>query len=55
MSPLVRCMLISHEFIHVLQHLQGDLRDVQPLGWLTEHPEPIPQETDAYGCQWRVA
>ena len=32
MSPLVRCMLISHEFIHVLQHLQGDLRGLPPLG-----------------------
>ena len=54
MSPLVRCMLISHEFIHVLQHLQGDLRGVPPLGWTTEHPDPIPQEAEAYGHQHRV-
>ena len=44
MSPEVRCMLISHEFINVLQHLQGDLRGVPPLGWTTEHPDPSPQE-----------
>ena len=54
MSPLVRCMLIAHEFIHVLQHLQGDLRGVPPLGWTTEHPDPIPQEAEAYGHQHRV-
>lgn len=54
MSPLVRCMLISHEFIHVLQHLEGDLRGVPPLGWTTEHPDPIPQEAEAYGHQHRA-
>ena len=54
MRPEVRCMLISHEFIHVLQHLQGDLRGVPPLGWTTEHPDPIPQEAEAYGHQQRV-
>ena len=54
MSPEVRCMLISHEFIHVLQHLQGDLRGVPPLGWTTEHPDPIPQEAEAYGHQERA-
>ena len=51
MSPEVRCILISHEFIHVLQHLQGGLRGVPPLGWTTEHPDPIPQEAEAYGHQ----
>ena len=51
MSPLVRCMLISHEFIHVLQHLHGDLRGVPPLGWTTGHSDPIPQEAEAYGHQ----
>ena len=54
MRPEVRCMLISHEFIHVLQHLQGDLRGVPPLGWTTEHPDPIPQEAEAYGHQQRA-
>ena len=54
MSPEVRCMLISHEFIHVLQHLQGDLRGVPPLGWTTEHPDQIPQEAEAYGHQQRA-
>ena len=51
MSPLVRCQLVSHEFIHVLQHLHGNLRGVPPLGWTNEHPDPIPQEAEAYGHQ----
>ena len=51
MSPLVRCQLVSHEFIHVLQHLHGNLRGVLPLGWTNEHPDPIPQEAEAYGHQ----
>lgn len=33
MSDQVRCMLVTHEFIHVLQHLHGDLKGVPPLGW----------------------
>ena len=54
MSPLVRCMLISHEFIHVLQHLHGELRGVPPLGWTNEHPDSILQEAEAYGHQQRA-
>lgn len=54
MSPVVRCLLISHEFIHVLQHLQGDLRGVPTLGWSNAHPDPIPQEAEAYGHQQRA-
>ena len=54
MTPLVRCMLISHEFIHVLQHLKGDLRGVPPLGWISDHPDPTPQEAEAYGHQQRA-
>ena len=54
MSPVVRCMLISHEFIHVLQHLQGNLRGVPTLGWSSAHPDPIPQEAEAYGHQQRA-
>jgi len=54
MSPLVRCMLISHEFIHVLQHLHGELRGVPPLGWTNEHPDPLPQEAEAYDHQHRA-
>lgn len=54
MSPVVRCLLISHEFIHVLQHLHGDLRGVPALGWSNAHPDPIPQEAEAYGHQQRA-
>ena len=54
MSPVVRCLLISHEFIHVLQHLQGDLRGVTTLGLSSLHPDPIPQEAEAYGYQQRA-
>ena len=54
MSPVVRCLLISHEFIHVLQHLHGDLRGVPTLGWRNAHPDPIPQEAEAYGHQQRA-
>ena len=54
MSPVVRCLLISHEFIHVLQHLQGDLQGVPILGWTNAHPDPIPQEAEAYGHQQRA-
>ena len=49
MSPAVRCMFVSHEFIHVLQHLHRDLQGVPPLGWTTEHLDPILQEANAYG------
>jgi len=34
MSIEVPCLLISNEFIHSLQHLNGDLKGVEPLGWL---------------------
>ena len=54
MSPLMRCQLVSHEFIHVLQHLHGNLRGVPPLGWTNKHPDSIPQEAEAYGHQQRV-
>ena len=54
MNPVVRCALISHEFIHVLQHLQGNLRGVPTLGWSNTHPDPIPQEAEAYGHQQRA-
>ena len=54
MSPLVRCQLVTHEFIHVLQHLHGNLRGVPPLGWTNEHPDPIPQEAEAYSHQQRA-
>ena len=54
MSDEVRCLLISHEFIHVLQHLHGDLNGVPPLGWPTRHPDPVVQEAEAYGHQNRA-
>ena len=54
MAAEVRCKLISHEFIHVLQHLHGDLNGVPPLGWPTSHPDPVVQEAEAYGHQNRA-
>lgn len=33
MAPAVQCQLITHEFIHVLQHFGARLRGVDPLGW----------------------
>jgi len=33
MSDSSRCKLINHEFIHVLQHIKGNLKGVEPLGW----------------------
>jgi len=47
MSAEVRCLLISHEFIHVLQHLHGQLKGVPPLGWGPSRD----QETEAYAHQ----
>ena len=47
MSTEVRCQLISHEFIHVLQHLHGDLKGVPPLGWGPSRD----QEAEAYAHQ----
>ena len=55
MSPVVRCMLISHEFIHVLQHLHGDLKGVPPLGWPVTSQDVerfgAVQEAEAYRYQ----
>ncbi len=34
MSLEVPCLLIGDEFIHLLQHLHGDLKGVEPWGWL---------------------
>ena len=58
MSAGVRCMLISHEFIHVLQHLNGNLKGVNSLGWQIT-PDDIQrfgsiQEAEAYRYQNRA-
>lgn len=47
MSAEVRCLLISHEFIHVLQHLHGGLKGVPALGW----GPGSDQEAEAYAHQ----
>jgi len=47
MSAEVRWQLISHEFIHVLQHLHGDLKGVTPFGWGPSRA----QEAEAYANQ----
>ena len=55
MSAVVRCKLISHEFIHVLQHLNGGLEGVEPLGWGASSAErnrhSVIQEAEAYQHQ----
>ena len=33
LKSIFYCMLVTHEFIHVLQHLNGNLTAVTPLGW----------------------
>ncbi|KGG27032.1 MULTISPECIES: hypothetical protein [unclassified Prochlorococcus] len=55
MSLEVLCLLISNEFIHLLQHLYGDLKGVEPLGWLVS-AEAVSrfgslQEAEAYTIQ----
>ena len=55
MSIEVPCLLISNEFIHSLQHLNGDLKGVEPLGWLVS-AEAVSrfgslQEAEAYTHQ----
>ena len=43
--PVVRCLHMKHGFIHLLQHLQGNIRGVPPLDGSYLHSDPIPQET----------
>ena len=59
----VPCLLISNEFIHSLQHLNGDLKGVEPLGWGSSllrllavlvhcrKLRPIPVRTRLEGCR----
>ena len=55
MSLEVLCLLISHEFIPFLQHLQCALKGVEPLGWLVSAEAVsgfgLLQETEAYTHQ----
>ena len=51
MSKVNKCMLINHEFIHVLQHIKGKLKGVTILGWETTSKDPIIQEAEAYSYQ----
>ena len=55
MSQEVRCLLIGDECIHLLHHLHGDLKGVEPLGWLVS-AEAVSrfgslQEAEAYTHQ----
>ena len=55
MSSEVPCLLISNEFIHLLQPLQGDLKGGDPLGWLVSAEAvsrfALLQEAEAYTHQ----
>mgnify|MGYP001221891271 CR=1 FL=1 len=55
LSPIVYCQLITHEFIHVLQHINGRLKEVLPLDWdLTYnqiYSQKSLQEAEAYAYQ----
>ena len=55
MTKEVYCMLITHEFIHVLQHLHGNLEKVIPLGWELDYKQIYSystlQEAEAYAYQ----
>ena len=52
MSLEVPCLVISNEFIHLLQHLHGDLKGVEPLGGLVSAEAvsrfALLQEAEAY-------
>ena len=58
MSLEVLCLLISNEFIHLLQHLHGDLKGVEPLGWLVSAEAvsrfALLQEAEAYTHQNKI-
>ena len=59
MSSEVPCLLISNEFIHLLQHLHGDLKGVEPLGGLVSAEAvsrfALLQEAEAYILQTKTA
>ncbi len=49
------CQLITHEYIHVLQHLNGNLKSVLPIGWHLTYKQIYSneslQEAEAYAYQ----
>lgn len=49
------CTLLAHEMVHVLQHWQGNLTAMPPLGWPTDGAPPnrklSRQEAEAYTAQ----
>ena len=55
MTKATYCMLITHEFVHVLQHLKGNLRKVIPLGWTLSYTQIYSHssllEAEAYAYQ----
>tara|TARA_Y100001968_G_C19224090_1_gene651208 strand:- start:406 stop:891 length:486 start_codon:yes stop_codon:yes gene_type:complete len=55
LSPVIFCRLVTHEFIHVLQHLNGNLEGVVPLGWPLYYEQIYKhenlQEAEAYAYQ----
>lgn len=50
------CRLLTHEMVHVLQHWQGQLKAVLPLGWPIDGPAAVgrslsPHEAEAFTAQ----
>ena len=49
------CTLLSHEMVHVLQHWNGRLQAITPLGWPTDEAPPhrtlSRHEAEAYTAQ----
>lgn len=54
-SPKQICILLGHEMVHVLQHWEGEMKAVPPLGWprngAPSNRKLSLQEQEAYTAQ----
>ena len=55
LTSVTYCQLITHEYIHVLQHLKGGLKLLLPMGWPLTYNQIYSQESlqeaEAYAYQ----